>query len=276
MAKPLQRHRGKARRPRTRRGHRQRRRPADHQHPQADPRAQAAPRRKRLSHASPPPGSAAPQMTLSATRWCGAASPGHLHRHHVAGPGRSAPAPQVDEAVVRGPAGQPLGGAVLAALALGDQHLEGRGRPAACSPSQDDLLLERRPAARSAPGRPPSAPGRPWWPRGVPGRLEYWKVKALREPGLRGPRRAWPAKSSSVSPGKPTMMSVVMAASGMAARTFVDDAEVALRAGSERRIAFRHRSEPDCSGMCSCGHHVGRLGHRRDHVVGEVARVRAR
>ena len=37
---------------------------------------------------------------------------------------------------------------------------------------------ERRPAARSAPARPPAAPGRAASAAGVPGRLEYWKVKA--------------------------------------------------------------------------------------------------
>ena len=53
---------------------------------------------------------------------------------------------------------------------------------------------------------------------GVPGRLEYWKVKAAEKRAARTTSRvAW--KSSSVSPGKPTMMSVVIAASGMAART---------------------------------------------------------
>ncbi len=53
---------------------------------------------------------------------------------------------------------------------------------------------------------------------GVPGRFEYWNVKA---PANRASRTTCSvcAKSSSVSPGKPTMMSVVMAASGMAART---------------------------------------------------------
>ena len=82
------------------------------------------------------------------------------------------------------------------------------------------------------------------------------------------------AKSSSVSPGKPTMMSVVIAASGIAARTrsrmprnFSDR--------YERRIARRMRSEPDCSGMCSCGMTVGVCGHRLDDVVGERGRVRA-
>ena len=53
---------------------------------------------------------------------------------------------------------------------------------------------------------------------GVPGRLEYWKVKAAENRAARTTSRVrW--KSASVSPGKPTMMSVVIAASGIAART---------------------------------------------------------
>ena len=52
----------------------------------------------------------------------------------------------------------------------------------------------------------------------MPGRLEYWKVNA---PANRASRTTSSvcSKSSSVSPGKPTMMSVVIAASGIAART---------------------------------------------------------
>ncbi len=55
-------------------------------------------------------------------------------------------------------------------------------------------------------------------PAGVPGRTEYWNVYAeeKREAATTS-RVAW--KSSSVSPGKPTMMSVVIAASGMRSRT---------------------------------------------------------
>ncbi len=63
-------------------------------------------------------------------------------------------------------------------------------------------------------------------------------------------------KSSSVSPGKPTMMSVEMAACGMAARTF----SMMPRKRScryERRIARRTVSEPDWSGMWSCGMTLG-------------------
>jgi hypothetical protein len=49
---------------------------------------------------------------------------------------------------------------------------------------------------------------------GVPGRMEYWKVKAL-EKRAASTTRSVSSKSASVSPGKPTMMSVVIAASGM-------------------------------------------------------------
>ena len=53
---------------------------------------------------------------------------------------------------------------------------------------------------------------------GVPGRMEYWKVKALENRDCaHDVERPW--KSSSVSPGKPTMMSVVIAASGICSRT---------------------------------------------------------
>ena len=61
-----------------------------------------------------------------------------------------------------------------------------------------------------------------WWsisPAGVPGRMEYWKVNA-EEKREASTTRIVSAKSSSVSPGKPTMMSVVMAACGMRSRTF--------------------------------------------------------
>ena len=53
---------------------------------------------------------------------------------------------------------------------------------------------------------------------GVPGRIEYWNVKALANRDA-ATTRSVSAKSSSVSPGKPTMMSVVIAACGMRSRT---------------------------------------------------------
>ncbi|MNW60336.1 hypothetical protein D3C74_383110 [compost metagenome] len=53
---------------------------------------------------------------------------------------------------------------------------------------------------------------------GVPGRWEYWNVKAD-ENREASTTRSVSAKSSSVSPGKPTMRSVVIDASGMASRT---------------------------------------------------------
>ena len=85
----------------------------------------------------------------------------------------------------------------------------------------------------------------------MPGRFEYWKVNALAKRAWATTSRvAW--KSSSVSPGKPTMMSVVIAACGMAART----RSMMPRKRSaryDRRIALSTRSEPDCSGMCRVG-----------------------
>ena len=69
------------------------------------------------------------------------------------------------------------------------------------------------------------------------------------------------------------MMSVVIAASGIASRTSRRIARYrSLR--YERRIARSTRSEPDCSGMCSWWQTFGGLRHRLDHVGGEVARVR--
>ena len=60
------------------------------------------------------------------------------------------------------------------------------------------------------------------WPSivaaGVPGRMEYLKVNAPAKRAWRTRSRV-SSKSWSVSPGNPTMMSVVMAASGMLART---------------------------------------------------------
>ena len=53
---------------------------------------------------------------------------------------------------------------------------------------------------------------------GVPARIEYWKVKAEANRACRTTSRV-SAKSASVSPGKPTMMSVVIAACGSRART---------------------------------------------------------
>ena len=90
---------------------------------------------------------------------------------------------------------------------------------------------------------------------GVPGRGEYWKVNAEANRAF-STTSSVAAKSSSVSPGNPTMMSVEIAASGIAART---SSRIARNRADryERRIARRTRSDPDCSGMCSCGHTFG-------------------
>ncbi len=89
----------------------------------------------------------------------------------------------------------------------------------------------------------------------MPGRGEYWKVNAEENLAASTTRRV-SAKSSSVSPGKPTMTSEVIAASGSASRT----RSRMPRNRSERydrRIARSTRSDPDCSGMCRLGITVG-------------------
>ena len=90
---------------------------------------------------------------------------------------------------------------------------------------------------------------------GVPGRGEYWKVKAEENRARRTISIvAW--KSSSVSPGNPTMISVVIAAPGIFSRAsstiFMN---FLLR--YERRISLSTLSEPDCNGMCNCGQITG-------------------
>ncbi len=89
----------------------------------------------------------------------------------------------------------------------------------------------------------------------MPSRIEYWNVKALVNRAC-STTRIVSSKSSSVSPGKPTMMSVVIAAFGMRSRTRSRmPRNFSLR--YERRIALRMRSLPDCSGMCSWGMTAG-------------------
>ena len=139
---------------------------------------------------------------------------------HVAGPDVAGAAPtgrEVHEPVVGGAAGEPVGGGVLAALALGDHQLDGAADlrlvllPGDLVDQRDQPLVALLHDLLAGSGRPASAAG-------VPGRLEYWKVKAPAKRASRTTSRV-SSKSSSVSPGKPTMMSVVIAASGIAART---------------------------------------------------------
>ena len=69
----------------------------------------------------------------------------------------------------------------------------------------------------------------------------------------RSTTRSVASKSSSVSPGKPTMMSVVTATPGMPRRIRSSHARYrSLR--YDRRMARSRRSEPDCSGKWMCSH----------------------
>ena len=87
-------------------------------------------------------------------------------------------------------------------------------------------------------------------------------------------------KSSSVSPGKPTMTSVPSARSGMAARSRSTRAR--YRSGVYvRRIALRIRCEPDCSGRCTCSQTASHsamaaiTGSRKSFGWGLVKRMRS-
>ena len=136
--------------------------------------------------------------------------------HHVTGPydltggGRD-----VYEPVVPCPTRQPVGGAVLATLALGDQHLDLAALerlvllPGDLVDHLDEPLVAflhdrvRQLLVHRGSGSPgPQVQEREG--TGEPASFTTANVSS---------------KSASVSPGKPTMMSVVIAASGIAART---------------------------------------------------------
>ena len=142
-----------------------------------------------------------------------------------------------------------LGRAVLLPVPL-HEHLERRHRPAGgCARAV--IRSAARPAGRTAPARPPWAPGRRIVAARVPGRGEYWNVYALSNPA-RSTTSSVSAKSSSVSPGNPTMMSVDTA---IVRDRRADRARATRGSASrryERRIAFSTRSEPDCSGKWMC------------------------
>ncbi len=166
---------------------------------------------------------------------------------------RSAPAGR------RGRAGQPTAVGVLAALPRGDQQLDARADEGTVA-CPADLVLQGRSGAgtllHDLLGQLAVHVG-----AGLPGRLEYWKVKALENCAAATTSRVcW--KSASVSPGKPTMMSVVSRASGMAARTR-RRSPGSGPAGSPRRMRRRTSSEPDCSGMCSWWHTAASRPSRR-------------
>jgi tRNA-2-methylthio-N6-dimethylallyladenosine synthase len=86
--------------------------------------------------------------------------------------------------------------------------------PSSPRPPAGNAAIAARPSRAGSPpgGQPPSSAA------GVPGRLEYWKVKAVAKRDFSTTSSvAW--KSSSVSPGNPTMMSVEIAACGIFSRT---------------------------------------------------------
>src|SRR5699024_6935841 len=156
---------------------------------------------------------------------------------------------EVDQAVVPGPSGDAAGLGIVFTLPFGDQHLDHgvlellvllmgdavlqSGQ--AFVPLLDDLLGDLIVHARGGGAGPD-------------GVLEG---EGAGEAGASTTSRVrW--KSCSVSPGKPTMMSVVMAASGMRSRTWSRILRNFLPR-EERFIRRSTSSEPDCRGMCSWG-----------------------
>jgi hypothetical protein len=83
------------------------------------------------------------------------------------------------------------------------------------------------------------------------------------------------AKSASVSPGKPTMMSVVRLSPGTAARSRATQLAVALGRVAPQH-PLEHARRAALHRQVHVLAHLRDLGDRRDHPVAEVVRVRAR
>jgi hypothetical protein len=90
------------------------------------------------------------------------------------------------------------------------------------------------------------------WKARVPGRGEYWNVYAWSNRASRTTSSV-ARKSSSVSPGNPTMMSVETAMPGMAARIRRSQSRYRCER-YDRFMRWSTRSEPDCSGKWMCSH----------------------
>ena len=171
----------------------------------------------RACQASPPAGAPHPQRRPVGDQVVRGGA-GHRGGHHVAGARARAGRREVDEPVVPGPPGHPVGRRRLCAPRPPRPAPRPGGRSAPRSrPARS--RRRARPAARSVRPPPPAGPGPSMvgGGRARPGRV--LERERPGEPGLRGPRRGCRRSRASVSPGKPTMMSVVMAASGIAART---------------------------------------------------------
>ena len=231
-------------------------------------RPAGSPRPADASHASPARVRRTASGGRSAIRWCGAAC---VTATRTMSPGRGVASPGAKCTSL--PSGaRPDSRCVATSL---------RPSPSATSTSSS------RPSSTWLPAQvisSTSAASRPYrslttsagtWPgmsaAAVPGRLEYWNVKAPAN-------RAWrttssvSSKSRSVSPGKPTMMSVVMAAVGDLRADLIDDPQILVPAvGTAHRP--QHRVGAGLQRHVQLRHDVRGLRHRRDHVAGEVARM---
>ena len=189
-------------------------------------------------------------------------------------PGRGASrGHEVHETVVAGTSGHPVSGSVLATFTLGDEHLEGAAdecpvlRPREIVLQGHETLIALLHNGSAAPARSIDAAG-------VPGRGEYWKVNAPANE---------PARTTSS-----VCLEVRLGLAGEAHddvggdRRFghggtypLEDAEVTIGAiGAPHPL--EHVVGPGLQGHVQRRHHVGRLGHRLDDVVGEVAGMRRR
>ncbi len=90
---------------------------------------------------------------------------------------------------------------------------------------------------------------------GVPSRAENLKVKASSKRTSRQSESV-SSNSSSVSPGNPTMMSVVSPSPGIAARRRETQSRYSSRV-YRRSIRFSIEVEPLCIGRCTCSQTVG-------------------
>ena len=129
--------------------------------------------------------------------------------------------------------------------------------------------------ASSAPGRPrASTKSSVIVAASVPGRGENTNVYAASYCAA-STTSSVRSKSSSVSPGNPTMMSVVTARSSIAARAAREPLEVAL--GGVAAVHARERAvAPRLQRQVQVLAHARALGHRRDRVGAQILRVRRR
>ena len=173
---------------------------------------------------------------------------------------------------VAGPSGDAQVGGVLLALPGADQHLDvGADQPLVVVPADLFLQLDQPVVALLHHGL--ARPGPACVAAGVPGRGEYWKVKALANRARRTASRVCSKSCFGLARKADDDVGGDGRVRHRGAHP-VDDVEVAgLPVGPAHRA--QHRIRAGLHRHVQLRADVRGLGHRRDHVVGEVARVRA-